>query len=303
MFFLGLLAGAALLYVLARVVGPPGPVTEKPPAEALPPEPAGEPVSPDPPAPATLATSATSAANVPPGTEIVQPQSPDPSGRLALVIDDLGRDINEVQVLKALGIPISYSVLPFEEQTQPVVAALRAQKVEILCHLPMEPKNGQYDPGPGALRLGMGEAELQERTLAALQAVPGATGVNNHMGSVLSENESSMRAILGVLATRNLFFLDSRTSPKSVGYRIASSLGMPAAERQVFLDDDPRDEAITKQLERWLALAKSKGAAIAIGHPHPQTLAVLAREVPRIREAGYQFVPVSFLLDRPGSPD
>lgn len=297
MFFLGLLAGALLLYVLTRVLPSPGSEPEKPPAEAPPASTAPESPRDPEPVPATLAS------DIPAGTEVIKPGAPDPAGRLALVIDDLGRDLNEVRILRALGIPISYSVLPFEEQTPEVVAALKADKVEILCHLPMEPKNGQYDPGPGALRLGMGEAELEELTAAALKAVPGATGVNNHMGSVLSEDEGSMRAILGVLAARNLFFLDSRTSPRSVGYRVASSLGIPAAERQVFLDDDPRDEAITAQLQRWLALSRSKGAAIAIGHPHPQTLAVLEREVPKIREAGFQFVPVSFLLDRSGSPD
>nr|MDP9122772.1 divergent polysaccharide deacetylase family protein [Acidobacteriota bacterium] len=136
-------------------------------------------------------------------------------------------------------------------------------------------------------------------TLAALAAVPGAVGVNNHMGSGLSADETSMSTILGVLSVRHLFFLDSRTSVQSVGYRIATELGIPAAERQVFLDDDQRPEAIHAQFQRLLDLSRTRGGAIAIGHPHAATLAALAEEVPRAKADGFHFVQVSQLLDRP----
>jgi polysaccharide deacetylase 2 family uncharacterized protein YibQ len=220
--------------------------------------------------------------------------------RAALVIDDLGSTVDELAPIEGLGIPVSCAVLPFADQTAEVVAELRSRKFEILCHLPMEPRNGQQDPGPGALRLGMGDDELRRLTLDALKHVPGATGVNNHMGSVLSADEPAMRTILGVLAQHNLFFLDSRTSAQSVGYKVAVELGIPAAQRQVFLDDDPSPEAIGAQFDRFLNLARTKGAAIAIGHPHPTTLEVLKSRVPQAREQGVTFVPVSYLLDRPG---
>jgi polysaccharide deacetylase 2 family uncharacterized protein YibQ len=218
--------------------------------------------------------------------------------RVALVIDDLGRSLEELDSLRRLGVPISYAVLPFESQTPEVVAALRRRHEEILCHLPMEPRRGG-DPGPGALRAGMSQEQLRQSTLAAIAAVPGAVGVNNHMGSGLSTDPTSMAAILGVLAPRGLFFLDSRTSAESVGYRVAASLGVPVAERQVFLDDDLHPEAIAAQFQRLLDLARSRGEAIAIGHPHPETLATLAAEVPRAQAAGFRFVQVSALLDHP----
>lgn len=232
----------------------------------------------------------------------VVPVASTPAGRVraALVIDDLGHDPAELRPLFELGIPLSYSVLPYEEMTPQVVAELKAKRAEILCHLPMEPLSGQQDPGPGALRLGMSPEELRKLTLAALAAVPGASGVNNHMGSGLSADGSAMRAILGVLAGRKLFFLDSRTSAQSVGYKVAVELGMPAAERQVFLDDDPAPAAIEAQFDRFLNLAKSRGAAIAIGHPHPTTLATLTRRVAEAKAQGVTFVPVSYLLDQPG---
>jgi polysaccharide deacetylase 2 family uncharacterized protein YibQ len=218
--------------------------------------------------------------------------------RVALVIDDLGRSLEELDSLHRLGVPITYAVLPFESQTPEVVAALRRRHEEILCHLPMEPRRGG-DPGPGALRAGMSQEQLRQSTLAAITAVPGAVGVNNHMGSGLSTDPASMASILGVLAPRGLFYLDSRTSAESVGYRVAASLGVPAAERQVFLDDDLHPEAIAAQFQRLLDLARSRGEAIAIGHPHPETLATLAAEVPRAQAAGFRFVQVSALLDHP----
>jgi len=220
--------------------------------------------------------------------------------RVALVIDDLGRSVEDLAPLERLGVPVTYAVLPFQEQTPQVVSELRRRGAEILLHLPMEPKNGE-DPGPGALHRGMSDEELRERTLAALRAVPGAVGVNNHMGSELSSETGPMTTVLGVLAARGLFFLDSRTSAESVGYKVARELGVPAAERQVFLDGEPTPQAIEAQFQRLLSLARTRGSAIAIGHPHPETLAALGRDVPKAKADGYEFVPVSYLLDRAGS--
>lgn len=223
-------------------------------------------------------------------------------GRIALVIDDLGRSVADLDTIEHLDVPVSYAVLPYEEETQQVVETLRERKAEVLLHLPMEPANGE-DPGPGALRLGMTPEQLRQLTLAALRAVPGAVGVNNHMGSGLSADERSMKTILAVLAGRGLFFLDSRTSAQSVAYQTAIRAGVPAAERQVFLDSDTQPEAIREQFHRLLGLARTRGAAVAIGHPHPETLAILAEEVPKARALGYEFVPVSYLLDRPDSQE
>jgi polysaccharide deacetylase 2 family uncharacterized protein YibQ len=144
----------------------------------------------------------------------------------------------------------------------------------------------------------MSDQQLTTSTQAALDAVPGALGVNNHMGSQLSADRRSMDLVLGELARHGLYFLDSRTSPDTVAYRTALGLGMAAAERQVFLDPDPDPEAIAGQFWRLLNLARQRGSAIAIGHPYPSTLEVLRREIPAARALGYEFVPVSYLLDR-----
>ncbi|MFL6290175.1 MAG: divergent polysaccharide deacetylase family protein [Thermoanaerobaculia bacterium] len=237
------------------------------------------------------------------GVETVPAPAPAEGGRVALVIDDLGRSLDDLHAIEGLNVPLTYAVLPFEEQTPEVVEELRQRDAEILLHLPMEPAGAAKDPGPGALRLGMSPEQLRQLTLSALRAVPGAAGVNNHMGSGLTAAEPSMITILGVLSSRGLFFLDSRTSAESVGYKIAIRLGVPAAERQVFLDPDPSPEAIRAQFHRLLGLARTRGAAVAIGHPHPETIAVLEEEIPKALALGYELVPVSYLLDRPDAPE
>jgi polysaccharide deacetylase 2 family uncharacterized protein YibQ len=225
--------------------------------------------------------------------------APGAGARVAVVIDDLGRSVADLDTLDALGVPLTYAVLPFESHTPEVAAELARRDREVLVHLPMEPVNGA-NPGPGALTRAMGRRELVRATRAALAAVPGAVGVNNHMGSGLCTDRRAMRTVLGVLEKRGLYFLDSRTTADTVAYQVATSLGIPAAERQVFLDREPTPEEITHQFRRLLALARERGSATAIGHPHPETLEVLAREIPGAVERGYDFVPVSFLLQRPG---
>jgi polysaccharide deacetylase 2 family uncharacterized protein YibQ len=224
------------------------------------------------------------------------PPPPGDGAAVALVIDDLGRSLEDVTRLAALDVPITYAVLPFESRTAEVASELRRLGVEWILHLPMEPSTGA-DPGPGALRRSMSPRELAGATRAALDAVPGAMGVNNHMGSSLSADRPSMDAVLREIRRRGLYFLDSRTSAESVGYRAARDLEIPAAERQVFLDPDPRAEAVRYQFRRLLAVARERGAAIAIGHPHAETLRVLEEEIPLARARGYRFVPVSYLLD------
>ena len=137
--------------------------------------------------------------------------------------------------------PLTYAVLPFETKTAAVAARLAELGEEVLCHLPMEAQRGE-NPGPGALTEAMNEGEIRDATRRALEAVPGAVGVNNHMGSALSEDPDAMAAMLGVVRKRGLFFLDSRTSAASVAYGLAREAGVPAAERKVFLDGDRAPE-------------------------------------------------------------
>jgi hypothetical protein len=218
--------------------------------------------------------------------------------RLALVIDDLGRSLEDLDTLASFGVPITYAVLPFEVRTAEVVSELRRRGAEYLCHLPMEAQGGA-NPGPGALLLSMGHAELEAATRKALAAVPGALGVNNHMGSGIAANREAITAVVSVVAEEGLYFLDSRTTHETLGYTVAHQLGIPAAERQVFLDTRREREYIRGQFAQFLKAARTRGGAIAIAHPYPETLEVLAESVPRAVAEGFEFVRVSALLERP----
>lgn len=258
--------------------------TQKPRSETLPPASSTTPPSTPPPVSGPL--------------EVVRQPSPGSKGRprVAIVIDDLGRSLRDLEVLAALGVPITYAVLPFETKTPEVVAELRRRKEEVLCHLPMEAQGGA-NPGPGALLLSMSREELQEATRRALAAVPVAVGVNNHMGSGIAADREAITAVVSVVAENNLFFLDSRTTHKTLGYTIARHFGIPAAERQVFLDTQRDRDFIAGQFAEVLKHAKQRGGAIIIGHPYPETLEILAREVPKAVKQGFEFVRVSALLE------
>lgn len=232
-------------------------------------------------------------------------RQPPPQGRggprIAIVIDDLGRSVDAVDALLELGEPITFAVLPFESETPQVASRLREAGAEMILHLPMEAR-GKNNPGPGALLLAMSRAELQQGTRQALAAVPGAQGVNNHMGSALAADGEKMKAVLEVLKEEKLFFLDSRTAADTQGYTVARRLGLPAAERQMFLDNVRDTAAIITQLQELYNLARSRGGAIAIAHPYAETLSALRTELPRARAAGVEIVPLHQMLEgRPAS--
>lgn len=227
----------------------------------------------------------------------VPPVSGSGRPRISIVIDDLGRSLEEIDTLGRLGVPITYAVLPFESRTPEVVAELARRGAEVLCHLPMEAKGGA-NPGPGALRSGMGASELETVTRQALAAVPSAVGVNNHMGSEIAADRQALAAVMGVVAEQGLYFLDSRTSADTQAFTVARETGIPAAERQVFLDTIRDRVEIAAQFDRLLTLAEQKGSAIVIAHPYGETLEVLAEKVPEALAKGFEFVPVSALLER-----
>jgi len=250
------------------------------------------------PASAELATVEAPAVPAPAPFEIRRQPPPALGGRpkIALIIDDLGRSVADLDALARLDVPLTYSVLPFESHTSEVVAALSRRRVEYLLHLPMEAKGGA-NPGPGALLLAMSPEELRDATRRALGAVPGAMGVNNHMGSGISAERDAITAVLSVVAEEKLYYVDSRTSADTLGYSVARQLGVPAAERQVFLDAAIEREAIHEQFDRLLDVARRRGGAIAIAHPHQETLDVLAAAIREARDEGFEFVTASALLD------
>ncbi len=148
-------------------------------------------------------------------------------------------------------------------------------------------------PGPGVVLRSQSDEEIAATLRSDLETVPGAVGVNNHMGSAATADLRVMRAVAGVLAARGLFFVDSRTTGATVALEAAREARVPSASRRVFLDDVQKESAIEDSLSQLIAHAKKEGSAIAIGHPYVTTLAVLDRELPGLSARGVRLVKIS----------
>ena len=202
------------------------------------------------------------------------PQAAKP--KIALIVDDLGYDPEMARSFLNLDLSLSLSVLPSAPFTDLIVQEVSKRRRELMVHLPMEPKGyPAVDPGPGALLNRMSEPEIYRLLDQALKKVPGARGVNNHMGSSFTENKGKMEWILRELKRRNLFYVDSLTTCRTVGFKLAKEMGVPAGKRSIFLDNELSGKSIERQVERLLNVARHSGSAIGILHPHRETLEVL----------------------------
>ncbi|MDA0229907.1 MAG: divergent polysaccharide deacetylase family protein [Proteobacteria bacterium] len=238
-------------------------------------------------------------------SEIVQSELPDwrryaaqskESGEapiIALVIDDLGHNEEEFVRVMALGEGITLAILPYTARAAEFAQRARQRGFEILVHMPMEPTDSSADPGPNALLINLGDNELMRRLSDNLARLAGYVGINNHMGSKFSQNRHAMSVVLSELEARGLLYLDSVTINSTIGARLAEASRMPFASRDVFLDNSLEKSFIEDQLRAVEELARETGRAVAIGHPHNETLAVLKRWLPDARKRGFEFVPIS----------
>ncbi len=215
--------------------------------------------------------------------------------KVAIIIDDMGYDYSIDEAFLQLEAPISYAFLPFAPNTRRLSCIAAQRGRDVLVHLPLEPENGAIDPGPGVLRLDMDFNTTLSILRKDLEAVPCATGVNNHMGSRYTADQHAMKVILSEIRRRGMFFIDSRTTTKTVAFRTAVKLGVPAGERAVFLDHMQSQKAVRHELSRLVSVAYSRGSAIAIGHPVKVTLEVLYHELPALQKR-VRIVPVHLLI-------
>ena len=164
-------------------------------------------------------------------------------------------------------------------------------------HLPLQPVDYEGPPEPGALLLDMSRKTFEVTFAAAIATVPHAIGVSSHRGSLLTRHPGHMNWLMEAIRSReDLFFIDSYTTHESIALEIAAEAGVTATKRDVFLDHERTLEAVAREFERLKAKARKHGSAVAVGHPFPETLAVLERELPRLREQGFELVTISKLL-------
>ncbi len=223
---------------------------------------------------------------------------PESKARVAIVIDDLGRESSVSREILNWDLPLTLSVLPYASHAKSIASEAHQKGKDVILHLPMEPHGyPKIKPGEGVLLEKMDEEELLRQLSKDIEAIPYIKGVSNHMGSRLMEDPERIKIILSELKRRELFFLDSRTTPQTQGPQTAKSLGLRIAERNIFLDNSQNGEDVKQQLEKLILLALSKGKAIAIGHPHPSTIKSLKEMIPKMQEKGIEIVPLSDLIE------
>jgi len=219
--------------------------------------------------------------------------------KVAIVIDDIGYDIPIARDFLNLPVPITLSIFPYAPHSKEIAREARSKHHEVLMHLPMEPEGypGKgKDPGPGALYVKMSSSEIVRQIDSDLDRIPEVCGVNNHMGSRFTCDPKCVKVLMETLKKRKKFFLDSRTSTKSVGFKIAEEEGIPTAKRDVFLDNVRDVKKIRLQLDHLVERAKKKGYGVGIGHPHLATYLALKKAIPDYQKEGVEFVFISSLV-------
>ncbi len=245
---------------------PPSPIPPPPPEPTLPPPEADlEPIE----------------SKTPPDRGPASPSSGKPL--VAIIIDDLGQQKKIPEQLLALELNFTFAFLPQTPFAQELARQAQAAHRDILLHLPMEPEDSHWNPGPGTLLVNMNPETIRQTLLKDLAGAPLAIGINNHMGSRFSADRQAMTIFLSTVRERHLFFVDSLTSGKSVGWQLAQEMGIKSARRDIFLDNEQDPDKIAQQIQALIALAVKNGSAIGIGHPHPATLAALTRMAGQLR--------------------
>ena len=210
---------------------------------------------------------------------------------LSLIIDDLGQNLQRDRRVLGLPGPVTAAIMPDTPHAAEFAReAHKAGKI-VMLHMPMDPATGPFAWHPE-----LPIDELEKRLNAAFKAVPYTSGLNNHMGSRMTSQPQAMAWLMNDLQRRHTFFVDSRTSAQTVAGAQAQKIGLASVSRDVFLDDVRTEQAITAQLESAIQLARKQGSAVMIGHPYRQTLAVLERELPKLKAQGIEWIDIQQMI-------
>jgi polysaccharide deacetylase 2 family uncharacterized protein YibQ len=221
----------------------------------------------------------------------------EPVPRIAIIIDDLGYQLEAGRRAIALPGPLSFAILPATPRGRVLAETAHRLGKEVLLHLPLQAIAHHDTAEPGAITLDMSHGVFRVAFATALESVPYAIGVSGHRGSLLTRHPGHMQWLMEEIRSRDgLFFVDSFTTSKSIAMQIATETGVPAAKRDVFLDTDRSPLSLAREFERLKNLAQQQGVAVAIGHPYPETLDFLERELPALAGDGFELIPVSEVL-------
>jgi polysaccharide deacetylase 2 family uncharacterized protein YibQ len=219
--------------------------------------------------------------------------------RMAIIIDDVGNDMKGTAEILAMPVKLTVAVMPFLPTTKKDANAAHEKGMDVIVHMPMEPKKGRPEwLGPGAITSNLTDEEVRERVEKAIDDVPQAIGMNNHMGSKITSDKRIMSIVLDVCKERGLFFVDSRTNFRSVVGELAISKNMPPVGNDIFLDDQNSKQHIRKQMDLAAQRAIDKDICVVIGHVgHTglNTSAVVRESISRF-EGQVEFVGIGDLV-------
>ncbi len=220
-----------------------------------------------------------------------------PLPRIAIIIDDLGYQLEAGHRTIDLPGPVACAILPSTPRATSLAEAAFASGKDVLLHLPLEPVSKDNQSDPGGILLDMSRDQFASTFSADLDSVPHAIGVNSHRGSMLTRHPGHMGWLMeGLRARGDLIFVDSYTTHKSIALQLARESGVPAVKRDVFLDPDRAPKTIEREFGRLKELARKNGVAVGIGHPYPSTLELLEREIPNLSDEGIELVSISELV-------
>jgi polysaccharide deacetylase 2 family uncharacterized protein YibQ len=217
------------------------------------------------------------------------------SAQLVIIIDDIGNNYVQGNAIVELEGPLTLAFLPHTPYAKRLANKAYLREKEIILHAPME-NTIKAALGPGALTQALTETELKQTLKKAIASIPHAQGINNHMGSALTQNKQAMTWVMETLQEEQLYFIDSLTSPNSIAYQQAIKHQLPALRRHIFLDNDKSLEALTRQWNKALRIANKTGRAILIGHPYAESHAFLAKQLPKLAAQSIELIPASQLL-------
>ena len=216
--------------------------------------------------------------------------------RIVFVIDDIGYNNRQADLLFSMKRPVTFSILPRLAYSKYFAEEAKKRGFETILHLPLEPEDAEQDPGAGKITVDMNPSEVKAILDEDLASVPGITGVSNHMGSRATRDRGLMYFVLKELKPKQLFFLDSMTHSKSTAHKVAHAMGVPAVKRDVFLDNVDDFDYITERIEEAAQIAKREGHAVAIGHVRENTLLAIKKAIPHLEEEGLELVTLKDLL-------
>ena len=234
---------------------------------------------------------------LPPTVEVPKALPAFKSPRVALIIDDVGSVRKAADAMLQVPARLTWSVMPFTRYAAEYIQSARERGFEVMLHLPLEPLDPKNNPGPGVIKRDWTAEKIVGQLKADLDQIPGAVGLNNHMGSAGTADGRLMDILMREIKKRGLYFVDSMTTDLSVGEKVARSHQVKFKKRDVFIDNLPDPDSKKKALRKLIKIALAKGEAIGIGHVRNGTAEAIIEMLPEFEKAGVDLVTVSELFE------